>query len=98
MGFEVGVCFRFRVVVRLRVRVGVRIEFRVKVRVGLTVRVGSRCEGSINYSVSIPSNIYYLMIRPYASLFHHCINENVKSISGKDQMLICQKEFVLTDY
>ena len=68
--------------VRLRFRVSVRIEFRVKVRVGLTVRVGSRCEGSINYSVSMPSNIYYLMIRPYASLFHHCINENLRSFSG----------------
>ena len=57
----------------MRVRVSVRLGFRV----GLTVRVGSWCEGSSYYSVSIPSNIYYLLIRPYASLFHHCINENL---------------------
>ena len=65
----------------------VRVSVRLGVRVGLTVRVGSRCEGSINYSVSIPSNIYYLMIRPCVSLFHHCITENLRSISGKDQMV-----------
>lgn len=59
----------------------VRVSVRLGVRVGLTVRVGSRREGSSYYSVSIPLNIYYLLIRPYASLFHHCINENLRSLS-----------------
>ena len=92
MEFKAGVRLGFTVVVKLRLRVRDRVGFRVEVRVGFMVRVGSRCKGSSNYS-----NIYYPVTRPYASLFHHCINENLRSISRKDQMLIPQIEFVLTD-
>ena len=52
----------------------------------------------LSSSVSILSNIYYPVFKPYASLFHHCINENLRSTSGKDQMLIYYIEFVLSDY
>ena len=76
---------------RFRVRVSVGDRFRVRVSVGDRFRV--RVSLGDRFRV-----VVRLRVRVNVSLFHHCFNESVKSISGKDQMLICQMEFVLTDY